>query len=213
MKSIYFTSTQIEAQAEALLSQISRRNFTGVSWEKPALLVLDMQRHFLDPESHAFIPSAPAIVPGLLNLIVKFQEADHPVIYTRHLNSGEDAGNMFVWWKDLLTAEHPYSGLVEELKPFEDAAIQKPQYDAFFGTGLEEMLKFRQVTDVVITGVMTHLCCETTARSAFVRGYRVWFPVDGTATYNVDFHLGTLRALAHGFAAIPLVRDLAGMAL
>ena len=71
----------------------------------------------------------------------------------------------------------------------------------------------QQVTDVVITGVMTHLCCETTARSAFVRGYRVWFPVDGTATFNLDFHLGTLRALAHGFASIPLVRDVAGMAL
>ncbi|MGD2026941.1 MAG: isochorismatase family cysteine hydrolase [Anaerolineales bacterium] len=213
MKSIYFTSTQIEAQAEVLLSQVSRRNITGASWGKPALLVLDMQRYFLDPESHAFIPSAPAIVPGLLNLIRKFQKADYPVIYTRHLNSGEDAGNMSVWWRDLLTTEHPYSGLVEELKPFEDAAIQKPQYDAFFGTRLKEMLKSRQVTDVVITGVMTHLCCETTARTAFVRGYRVWFPVDGTATYNVDFHLGTLRALAHGFAAIPLVRDLVGMAL
>lgn len=53
---------------------------------------------------------------------------------------------------------------------------------------------------------MTHLCCETTARSAFIRGFDVFFTIDGTATYNEDFHFGTLYNLAHGFA-VPLLID------
>ena len=85
--------------------------------------------------------------------------------------------------------------------------IQKTQYDAFYNTKLDEALKERGITHTVICGVMTHLCCETTARSAFVRGYEVWFTVDGTATYNRDFHMGTLRSLAHGFVTPVLVGE------
>jgi bifunctional isochorismate lyase/aryl carrier protein len=49
---------------------------------------------------------------------------------------------------------------------------------------------------------MTHLCCETTARAAFVRGFDVFFLVDGTATYNQDYHQATLLNLAHGVAVL-----------
>ena len=53
---------------------------------------------------------------------------------------------------------------------------------------------------------MTHLCCETTARVAFTRGYEVFFSIDGTATYNRKFHLGSLVNLAHG-VAVPMLVD------
>ncbi len=55
---------------------------------------------------------------------------------------------------------------------------------------------------------MTHLCCETTARAAFTRGYEVYFSIDGTATYNHEFHLGTLMNLAHGFAIPILITEI-----
>ena len=57
---------------------------------------------------------------------------------------------------------------------------------------------------MVVSGVMTHLCCETTARSAFVRGFEVFFLIDGTATYNKEHHLATLLNLSHGFANLVL---------
>ena len=63
------------------------------------------------------------------------------------------------------------------------------------------------VETVIVTGVMTHLCCETTAREAFVRGFNVVFPVDGTLTQNRLFHEATLRNLSHGFAVTPLLRE------
>jgi len=86
--------------------------------------------------------------------------------------------------------------------------IIKSQYDAFYDTNLHEILRKNNIEQVIITGVMTHLCCETTARSAFIRGYNVFFPIDGTATYNEDFHNATLTNLAHGFANITLINNL-----
>jgi len=53
---------------------------------------------------------------------------------------------------------------------------------------------------------MAHLCCETTARSAFVKGFEVVFVIDGTATYNKDFYISTLLNLSHGFA-IPVLTE------
>ncbi|UCE25951.1 MAG: isochorismatase family protein, partial [Candidatus Zixiibacteriota bacterium] len=47
-----------------------------------------------------------------------------------------------------------------------------------------------------------------TARAAFMRGYEVFFPVDGAATYNEDFHRATLLNLCHGFAEMVLVDEL-----
>jgi len=61
---------------------------------------------------------------------------------------------------------------------------------------------------VVICGVMTHLCCETTARSAFMRGFEVFFTVDGTATYTEAFHRASLLNLSHGFAVPVLVENI-----
>jgi isochorismate hydrolase len=55
---------------------------------------------------------------------------------------------------------------------------------------------------------MTHLCCETSARAAFVRGFEVLFPVDGTATYNQAFHRATLLNLSHGFAKVVLADEI-----
>lgn len=111
---------------------------------------------------------------------------------------------MAYWWHDLLTFDHPLVDIATTFNYNNEIVIEKSQYDAFYETDLDQILKTNNISDVVITGVMTHLCCETTARSAFMRGYKVWFPIDGTATYNIDFHLSSLRNLSHGFANIVL---------
>jgi isochorismate hydrolase len=80
--------------------------------------------------------------------------------------------------------------------------IPKKRYSAFHGTNLENILREREVKDLVIGGVMTNLCCETTARDAFVRDFRVFFLADGTSTVSEDYHLAALKNLAYGFATI-----------
>ena len=175
-----------------------------------ALIVLDMQSHFLDSSSHAFIPSAPAIIPGIQSLMDAFSSKRMNVVYTQHLNTPEDAGMMDEWWEDLIVESDPMSRITDQLTLTSGDFISKSQYDAFYETGLKDLLLSRGVAQVVVCGVMTHLCCETTARSAFVNGFNVWFTVDGTATYNEEFHTATLLNLSHGFAVPVLVGEVLG---
>lgn len=180
--------------------------------EKAVLLVLDMQEHFFSFDSHAFVPSAPAIIPGINSLIEAFAAAERPIIATRHLNMPEDAGMMSKWWRDLITPQSAYSQYITPIKPENLIPLNKTQYDAFHQTSLETKLQELSIEQVVICGVMTHLCCETTARSAFMRGFEVFFTVDGTATYNEELHRASLLTLSHGFAVPVLIEELlAGM--
>lgn len=173
-----------------------------------ALLVLDMQEVFLNRESHAFIPSAPAIINGINALIDGFQLHRRPVILTRHTNTAADAGAMATWWRDLMDPSDPLSGISDAIHSGSSRIIEKHQYDAFHGTQLAEILKNQKVSQVVIAGVMTHICCDSTARSAFHRGFQVFFTIDGTATYNRRLHAATLETLAHCCAAPVLVQQI-----
>ena len=211
MKEAYFTSESIYQKAIDMLlevrEQVPRRSIPLVP-DQSALLILDMQKYFLEDSSHAYVPSAQAIIPGIGELIKEYTMRSLPVILTRHLNSIRNARLMARWWKDLIHEENPLSEIIKELRASNGIVLKKSQYDAFYDTSLEDILKRKGVKQVVICGVMTHLCCETTARSAFMRGFEVFFTVDGTATYNENFHLATLLNLSHGFATPMLVNEL-----
>jgi isochorismate hydrolase len=211
MKETYFTDLSLDQQARELCRQVSEIVNIKTLEFKPsqsALLVLDMQSYFLDPGSHAYIPSAGAILDGVLQLIDAYSVHHQPIIFSQHINTAEDAGMMSSWWKDLITSDHTHHNIIPEIDLTVGTLIQKSQYDAFFKTSLDTMLRASRVRQVVICGVMTHLCCETTARSAFMYGYEVFFPVDGTATYNLAYHRASLVNLAHGFASLVVIGDL-----
>ena len=131
-----------------------------------------------------------------------------PVVFTQHVNTTQDAGMMGNWWYDLITENSSLSQISAELDLSSGILIKKSQYDAFYQSDLAELLRAPAVTQVVICGVMTHLCCETTARSAFVRGFEVFFTIDGTASYSENFHRATLLNLAHGVATLVLVDEI-----
>ena len=211
MKESYFTVEALDQQALELYQQVndlSKKKAITFQPTQSALLVLDMQAYFLDPSSHAYIPSAEAILDGILQLIRQYYAHGMPIIFTQHINTVENAGMMSIWWKDLITSQNPLHRIIPEIDLSVGTLIQKRQYDAFHQTHLEEMLRASGVTQLVMCGVMTHLCCESTARSAFMNGFEVFFPVDGTATYNLEFHRASLVNLAHGFASIVLMKDI-----
>jgi nicotinamidase-related amidase len=207
-KRAYITTKRFARETGGLVRWSSNAGRIAFTPGATALLVVDMQGWFLEPTSHAYLPSAAHIVPGLASLSQVFRENGLPVVFTRHLNTQEDAGALGLWWSDLIRVEDPLSEIASALDTSVGVVLTKNQYDAFHGTGLEDMLRERGVKRVVVTGVATHLCCETTARSAFVRGFEVTFPVDGTATYDEHHHLATLLNLSHGFATTTRVQDL-----
>lgn len=209
-KESYFTDNTIRLDAERLRSQTTSSRVRTVNpvGAKTALLILDMQRYFLDPGSHAFIPSAPAIIPGIRALKSHIEKKVGIVLITRHVNTDQNAGNMASWWRDVIRPDEEASEIIPEFSNSLQRAVTKTQYDPFYKTDLEQILRKAGIRQVIIAGVMTHLCCETAARSSFIRGFDVVFPVDATATYNSDLHLASLKTIGHGFATIPTISEL-----
>ncbi|CAI9297762.1 unnamed protein product [Lactuca saligna] len=159
------------------------------------LLVIDMQNHFSS--------IAKPIIPSITTTINTCRRASIPVIFTRHCHkSPADHAMLGEWWgNDLIIDGTPDSELMPEIgRREEELVVEKNTYSGFRGTQLEERLKDMGVEEVIVTGVMTNLCCETTAREAFVRGFRVFFSTDATATSSEELHQATLMNMAYGFA-------------
>jgi len=170
--------------------------------ERSALLVIDMQRFFLERGSHAFIPGSEDIIENVRALTASYRRRARPVLFTKHaLLKDEDPGAMGRWWGDVLREGDAFSDIVDELKPLpEEKVVRKTQYSAFMGTELEEVIRKKDVSQLVVAGVQTHLCCETTARDAFMKGFDVFIVIDGTAAKTEELHIAALRTLADGFA-------------
>lgn len=202
MKEVYLTEQNREEKVKFWLDECNKikkyRPFE-LNLKKAALLVLDMQDYFLNEESHAFVPSSLNIISSIQEISKIVQGMGNKVIFSRHLDTENESSIMNRWWKDNIMPDNNLSRISHLLNKQAIEIVEKNQYSAFYETGLEAILKENDIEQVIITGVMTHLCCETTARDAFMRGFEVFFVADATATYTEELHLGTLRAISHGF--------------
>jgi len=168
------------------------------------LFIIDMQQFFCNPSSHAYFKDSTKIIPNIQHLMTVYRQQSLPIIFTRYaLLRTESPGSMGRWWNDVLCDDDEFSNVIAPLQPLpNELVIRKTQYSAFFKTNLDQMLKKLQVTNILITGVLTHLCCETTARDAFMRNYDVFFAIDATASDKQDLHDASLRTLSDGFATL-----------
>ncbi len=202
MKEVYLTEKNREKKVSYWLDECrkikSYRPFE-LNLKKAVLLVLDMQDYFVNEESHAFVPSSVNIISSIQEISKIFQWMGNKVIFSRHLDTENESSIMNNWWKDNIRPDNDQSKITHMLNKRDIEVIEKSHYSAFYETELETILKENDIEQIIITGVMTHLCCETTARDAFMRGFEVFFVVDATATYTEELHLGTLRAISHGF--------------
>jgi ureidoacrylate peracid hydrolase len=168
-------------------------------------MVVDMQQFFLEPSSPTFTCGGIAIIPALKRMIEAFRSADRPVIFTRHVHHPEDfdSGIMGWWWKGKCLEGSPESEVHTELAPLpNEKVVFKHRYSAFYNTDLETVLRCLKIEDLVVTGIMTNMCCESTARDAYYRDYRVFVPADGTGSVIEDMHVASLLNLAFGFASV-----------
>lgn len=209
----YVTTGTIEGKAKTWLERISdfNQHKIQINREKSALLVVDMQKFFLDPSSPTFTCGGIAILPALKDLINTFRQSGRPVIYTCHVHHPDhiDSGIMGWWWKGMCIEGSPESEVHDSIAPLPgEKVILKHRYSAFYNTDLETILRCLKIEDLVISGIMTNMCCESTARDAYYRDYRVFFPADGTGSINEEMHLASLLNLAFGFANITTVKEI-----
>jgi ureidoacrylate peracid hydrolase len=95
-----------------------------------------------------------------------------------------------------------------------DIQLDKPRHGAFQSTDLELILRSRGIDTVIITGIATSVCCETTAREAVARDFRVFFLSDGTATADMpgasaaELQKATLATLGFLFGQVLTVDEM-----
>jgi ureidoacrylate peracid hydrolase len=96
-----------------------------------------------------------------------------------------------------------WNGDFYKIRPSADEAIViKHRFGAFESTDLDLVLRSQGIRTVIMTGIATNVCVETTARQAFLRDYYVVFTSDCTATYSQRAHEGTLENTEHFFGQV-----------
>jgi ureidoacrylate peracid hydrolase len=196
-----------------------RRSFE-LDARRTALLVIDVQNDFCHPNGYFArfgfdVSPCAEVVPRIARVVTTARRRGLQVVWTMSTNAdpplhrlrparfrrsaaGERPPDQFVpgsWgWR-----------IVDGLEPdATELVVRKPRYDAFLRTTLEDDFRSRGVTTVVATGVITNCCVDTTARSAFMRGFDVLVLRDCVATFaeEHDLHDASLRNLAQLFAVV-----------
>ena len=175
---------------------------------KTALVVIDMQRDFLEPGGFGAalgndVSLLAAIIPTVADLLALFRRHKWPVLHTReaHLPDLSDCppskrlrGNAPQRIGDpgpmgrLLVRGESGSAIVEALAPAPgEIVIDKPGKGMFWNTGIGEILKDLGVTHLVFAGVTTEVCVQTSMREANDRGYECLLVEDATESYFAQF--------------------------
>jgi len=211
-KDKYFTIENRAAKTaewkEILSEYYTKKKKFQFDFESTALFVIDMQEYFLSSSSHAYLPAAEAIIEPVKKLQQAFQEKSSIIYFTQYgLHPDVSDTNMMKrWWKGSLTTDDPLYAISSKFDLTDVSIQEKDTYDAFACSNLALVLNKLGYDKIVITGVTTHLCCDSTARNAFDYGLEVYMVIDCMATYTEELHLNTLKAASHGYG-IPITSD------
>ena len=147
---------------------------------KQALIVIDVQESFRR-RPYFREQDLPAFLRNVQSLIDRCQSRGIPIVQVFHEEPGDDAANPF-------TAASGCVRAMRELTLRPEAVFHKSVHSAMFartaeGTTLEEWLRERGVGELLITGIRTEQCCETTTRHASDLGFSVRYVTDATLTF------------------------------
>jgi nicotinamidase-related amidase len=172
---------------------------------KTALLIIDMLNDFFRQHEH-LAAQRPRLVAAVNTLAGAFREQRQPVIWVRQ-EFAPDLHDAFLEMRKhklrVTIAGTDGCELLPELdrRPA-DKTIMKKRYSAFFGTGLEAMLKRIRPEVLVVAGINTHACVRTTVIDAYQRDYEVVVATECVASYDEAHHDMTNRYLDGAIARL-----------
>lgn len=189
---------------------VSGRNFFTMDPRRSALIVIDMQNAFVAEGGPLETPGARSMIPRLERLIRFARGCSIPIVWTQSDHRPPYGGLMLrkfpVIGDGLLWRHEPsfamYPGMLQPQEGTREHVIVKHKFDAFFETDLDAILRYHQVNTVIITGTATNVCCESTARAAYMRDYLVAFPHDTNATFDDAMHEATLKNIELFFGRV-----------
>jgi ureidoacrylate peracid hydrolase len=180
-----------------------------------ALLLIDLQNAFCSPGG-SLAPDAATlqrydrVIEQAVLMVATARAHGVQVIYLRHVyRPGYPEAH----------ATMPFLARLEErralLRDSEDAAlvgtlvvgdrdlvVDKSHFDGFHATELDALLRARGVSELVVAGVSTNVCVESTVRSGSERGYATYVASDATAATSDQLHVAALQSMAYAFASI-----------
>jgi nicotinamidase-related amidase len=171
-----------------------------------ALVIIDMQRDFIEPGGFGAalgndVSLLAPIIPTVAKLLGAFRELGLPVIHTKEScppakrSRGRGAlriGDPGPMGRILINGE-PGNDFVPALRPRPgEVVIPKPGKGSFYATRLEDELRTRGITHLLVTGVTTEVCVQTTLREANDRGYECLLIEDGTESYFPEYKRAAL---------------------
>lgn len=179
---------------------------------KQALIVIDMQNGFLNPESPLCIRGARATVPACARVIAACRRADIPVIFVNraYRADGSDVEHTRrkVWAEGGRPLTPGSTGPISVENPPEfdrtpsDYEIIKPRYSAFFQTSLDLLLRRKGVDTVILTGTTTPNCIRTTCYDAISLDYRVVVAEDCCSSNTEEIQRSNMLDMANVGAEI-----------
>lgn len=187
---------------------------------RTALLVVDMQRGFVEAGEAMEVPPAREVVPVIRALVQAFRARALPVVFTEftyspsvpllvgelhpeHRRAPAGAPRGFGMPSSSCLEGDASARTIEALAPLpHELVVRKRWYDGFAGTELDGALRAQSITSLVITGTMTDICVLSTVVGAFNHEYRISVVEDGVATLWPDIQRATLDIIGRAFGRV-----------
>ena len=225
--------TQADERIQIKLDRIEQSH--RIEQGNSALLVIDMQHGFLDEGASLEVPQGREIIPNIVRLVTACRDQQIPVIFTEfvyatmipclrgdpfgpeHLpaEDGQPTGYGFAS-NNCLVGPGAGTGAesaatVESLAPrVDELVIQAHTYDKFYGTHLDLALRSQGIERLMLTGVTTDVCVNSTLIAASMQNYRVTAVTDGMATIHDHIHDACLQIWQNKFARLADTSQLLG---
>lgn len=189
------TLTGLPDKSSFELPELPVRETLTLDPARTALLVVDMQNDFVDPEGSLFVESAPSTLPSIAELIARARQSGARVIFTQDTHAEDD--REFEIWPVHCVKDTWGWQLLERLAPHSgDLVVRKARYDAFYGTELEHYLsRIWKLDTLIIVGTVSNICVAQTAASAGLRWFNVVVPADGISALSEFDQAATLRQI------------------
>jgi nicotinamidase-related amidase len=189
-----------------------------------ALLIVDMQNDFVRDGAPQEVPTARDTLPVIGGLIEAFHDHARPVVYTKFI-TGPKPTLMWTWspecapptrscWPGVTRTYRDVGGelegpdIVGEIYPADgDVVVEKYGYDAFHRTELDDALRARHVTDLVLAGTVTQICVADTVHGAFHHGYRAFVVSDAVSSFDEELHRTSLRNIELKYGRVVTARE------
>ena len=181
-----------------------------------ALIVVDIQNDFCHDDGLLArkgrdMSLGYQMMPRLIHFVSEARKQKLAIIFTQHINSDwtlspaaiEQRERLFPGVSENVCQEGSWGAKFYKIKPQpSEFVVVKHRYGAFVDTNLDLILRSKGIKSLIITGVATNACVESTARDGFMRDYYIVFLSDCTAAPLVEFHETTLRNIDRYFGVV-----------